>query len=79
MSMPINNEVRHFDEWAATYDETVINSSTIHARYDELLDNVVNTANLSPGNKALDIGTGTGNLALRCLHRGAIVVALDHN
>lgn len=34
-------------------------------------------ANVCPGMRVLDIGTGSGNLALRCLARGTAVVGLD--
>ena len=67
----------NFDNQAARYDESVANGSNLHARYNEVLDRVVQVAEISPGKRALDIGTGTGNLALRCLALGAEVVGLD--
>src|SRR5438105_4992727 len=33
--------------------------------------------NIKPGERVLDIGCGTGTLALRCLRRGAYVTGLD--
>jgi len=70
-------EVWDFDGWAETYDSAVEASSRIYARYGEVLDAVVEVARVGPGKRVLDIGTGTGNLAKRCLVRGASVVGLD--
>jgi putative AdoMet-dependent methyltransferase len=68
----------NFDHWANRYDEMIANDSQhYYARYNEVLDTVVEVANISSGKRVLDIGTGTGNLALRCLARGAVVVGLD--
>lgn len=67
----------NFDSWADRYDEVVAGGSQFYARYDEVLDVVIEIGSISPGKRVLDIGTGTGNLALRCLARGAAVVGLD--
>ncbi len=67
----------NFDNWADRYDEVVAAESHIHARYDEVLDMVVKLAEISPGTRVLDIGTGTGNLARRCVARGGSLVGLD--
>lgn len=67
----------NFDNWADRYDEIVATDCQLYARYDEVLDMVVEIANISPGKRVLEIGTGTGNLALRCLACGATVVGLD--
>lgn len=66
-----------FDKWAPSYDSSVASSHTYYARYDEVLDFVAETAGAAPGKRILDIGTGTGNLALRCIERDACVVGLD--
>ena len=66
-----------FDSWAARYDKTVARGSQLYARYDEVLDMAVKIADISAGKRVLDIGTGTGNLAQRCLTRGAMVIGLD--
>ena len=65
------------DAWAATHDRSVARGSGYYERYDEVLDAVANVACPVPGVTVLDIGTGTGNLALRCLERGAVVVGVD--
>ena len=66
-----------FDAWAATYDSSVESSNTYYARYREVLDFVAETAGARQGKRILDIGTGTGNLALCCAGKGAAVVGLD--
>jgi putative AdoMet-dependent methyltransferase len=77
MDMREDEKTWNFDHWADRYDEAVVADSQLYARYDEVLDRVVEMANVCPGKRVLDIGTGTGNLALRCLARGAAVVGLD--
>ena len=72
-----NEKTWNFDNWADSYDKAVAADSQLYARYDEVLDMVVEIANVSPRTRVLDIGTGTGNLALRCLACGATVVGLD--
>lgn len=44
-------------------------------RLDQIKDRVA--ALVKPGDRVLDIGCGTGTLALRCLKRGALVTGLD--
>ena len=66
-----------FDQWARNYDDWVSSDSLLYARYREVLDRVLTVAAVGPGKKVLDIGTGTGNLALGGLQRGAVVVGLD--
>lgn len=66
-----------FDRWAKNYDDWVSADSSLYARYDEVLERVMVVAAVGPGKKVLDIGTGTGNLALGGLKRGAVVVGLD--
>ena len=77
MRMGGNEKTWDFDSWADRYDKAVAADSQIYARYDEVLDFVVEIAKVSPMMRVLDIGTGTGNLALRCLAHGAAVVGLD--
>jgi len=77
MRMSESEKTWNFDGWADRYDEPIAADSLLYARYDEVLDAVVETAGVSPEKRVLDIGTGTGNLALRCLARGASVVGLD--
>ena len=73
-----NDKTWNFDDWANRYDQIVADDSQhYYAQYDEVLDTVAELANLALGKRALDIGTGTGNLALRCLAYGVEVVGLD--
>lgn len=77
MKMRENEKTWNFDNWADRYDKAVTADSQLYARYNEVLDMVVEIVNVSVGKRVLDIGIGTGNLALRCLARGATVVGLD--
>lgn len=77
MKMRENGKIWNFDNWADRYDKAVAADSHLYARYDEVLDMIVKIANVSHGKRVLDIGTGTGNLALRCLAYGATIVGLD--
>jgi putative AdoMet-dependent methyltransferase len=68
----------NFDSWASRYDVIVAaDTETYFARYDAVLDAVVEMAHPAPGERVLDIGTGTGNLALRCLSHDVEVIGLD--
>lgn len=67
----------NFDSWAHRYDQVVATDQLYYACYDQVLEAVVEVAGIAPGTAVLDVGTGTGNLALRCLARGAAVVGLD--
>ena len=67
-----------FDHWANRYDEVVATDCQhYYAQYDAVLDTVVEMARPASGERVLDIGTGTGNLALRCLAYGVQVIGLD--
>lgn len=44
-------------------------------RLDQIKDRIA--AEIKPGDKVLDIGCGTGTLAVRCLQKGAEVTGLD--
>jgi len=54
-----------FDEWAETYDRSVSIDQFPFYGYESLLDRIVALADAKPGLSILDLGTGTGNLALR--------------
>jgi len=74
----VTDKTWSFDSIAERYDAVVEwDTRTYYARYGEVLDAVVTRAGAGPGVRVLDIGTGTGNLAVRCLAVGASVVGLD--
>jgi cyclopropane fatty-acyl-phospholipid synthase-like methyltransferase len=61
-----------FDPWAETYDHDVIALNRFpFDGYDRALETVVKQAAPEPGMSVLDIGTGTGNLALRFAEHGS--------
>jgi putative AdoMet-dependent methyltransferase len=72
-----------FNRWASTYDEQVSRASAtadwMFGGYDRILDTVVTYCGLDKNHytSVLDIGTGTGNLAVRFLPYGMQVVGID--
>ncbi len=70
-------KIWNFDQWAESYDGWVTSDDPTYARYDTVLGRVLSLSGAAGGKRILDIGTGTGNLALHLLDRGAEVVGLD--
>ncbi|MBE3068294.1 MAG: class I SAM-dependent methyltransferase [Chloroflexi bacterium] len=54
-----------FDDWAETYDRSVAIDQFPFYGYESLLDRAAALADAKPGLSVLDLGTGTGNLAMR--------------
>jgi putative AdoMet-dependent methyltransferase len=67
-----------FDPWAETYDHDVASQSTFPFNgYDKALATVIEVAAPARGMSVLDIGTGTGNLALRFAQHGCELWCTD--
>ena len=65
------DRMHEFDEWAASYDDSVcLRDGLPFAGYDQVLDRVVQLAAPEPDHRVLDLGIGTGNLALRIARAG---------
>jgi SAM-dependent methyltransferase len=71
------DRVEIFERWSETYDRSVLDASGVHEGYDEVLATVVRLADARPGMRVLDLGIGTGNLALRFLALGCVVCGVD--
>jgi putative AdoMet-dependent methyltransferase len=67
-----------FDGWAEDYDQSVTNLQTFpFAGYEDVLDRVLELAQVQPGMRVLDLGTGTGNLAVRFAAAGCDLWCAD--
>jgi len=67
-----------FDSWADYYDDSTRTENVFpFDGYDKVLDTIVLRAGPRPGMNVLDIGTGTGNLALRFAELGCDLWCTD--
>jgi len=79
MGLPMDSQDKKWDfdqyDWIQDYDERMRNTKRL--RYDETLSRILEKASVKDGDLVLDIGTGTGNLAVKFLERGCEVIGLD--
>jgi cyclopropane fatty-acyl-phospholipid synthase-like methyltransferase len=75
--MTDQDRIALFDRWSETYDRDVLDERGLHEGYDDVLETVVRLADAQPGNRVLDLGIGTGNLALRFVDQGCAVWGVD--
>jgi DNA-binding transcriptional MerR regulator len=68
-----------FDRLAGVHDQLVQEDKRTYGDYDEALRLIVKWASPSRGERGLDIGTGTGNLAGRLIAEGAIMAGVDQS
>jgi putative AdoMet-dependent methyltransferase len=66
-----------FDEWAKTYDESVITDAFPFGAYTKMIERIVELSQPNPKMDILDLGTGTGAIASRFTALGCTVVGLD--
>jgi putative AdoMet-dependent methyltransferase len=67
-----------FDAWAASYDESTSAATGFPFEgYNLVLDTILKQSDPIAGDTVLDLGTGTGNLAVRFLDAGCRVWGID--
>ena len=75
MTEPFPHE--EFDDWAESYDASVVIDQFPFYGYRQVLANVVALAQAHPGMAVLDLGTGTGNLAADFARKGCELWCTD--
>jgi putative AdoMet-dependent methyltransferase len=66
-----------FDDWAGTYDNSISIDQFPFYGYQDLMARIVALAEPRPGLAVLDLGTGTGNLALPFARAGCSLCCTD--
>ncbi|BBI36395.1 MerR family transcriptional regulator [Cohnella abietis] len=69
----------NFNQLATTHDERVSANSGNYADYDQALDLIVRQIRPIDNEQGLDIGTGTGNLAVRFMDLGHTMSGVDQS
>jgi len=75
--MAENSRLPIFERWAESYDQSVQTNEGMFASYHLVLDQVVRSARVKAGLRALELGIGTGNLAQALLALGCEVWGVD--
>src|SRR4051812_10037535 len=74
-TLPADSVRAMFDRIAGVYD--VMNSVMTAGLHHRWRERAVDLARVGPGSRALDVATGTGDLAIALARRGADVVGSD--
>lgn len=69
----------NFDRQASIHDQRVVNNSLEFKDYEQALNLTVKWVSTIQGEKGLDIGTGTGNLAGKLIEQGAEMAGVDQS
>ncbi|WP_181350875.1 MerR family transcriptional regulator [Thalassobacillus sp. CUG 92003] len=72
----------NFNDQAASYDQNIKTTGyrfNVHAYYHDALAKVVELVQAVPGEKGVDLGTGTGNLAAKFLSQGIPMIGVDQS
>lgn len=69
----------NFDHLASIHDQRVLDNSLEYRDYEQALDMTVKWVSPIQGEKGLDIGTGTGNLAGKLIELGAEMAGVDQS
>ncbi len=69
----------NFDQRATEHDHYVHTDNDDYPGYDEVLTHTAMSVRTAPGEKGLDLGTGTGNLAGKLLAQGAHMAGIDQS
>jgi putative AdoMet-dependent methyltransferase len=77
MDSPVSYPPADFDDWAETYDASVISDRFPFSGYSRVLECIVTLAAPQPGMRVLDLGTGTGCLALPFARAGCELWCTD--
>lgn len=73
------NDKWNFDHQAITHDNNVANNDREYKDYEKALQTTVDWVAPKAGERGLDIGTGTGNLAGKFLNKGIQMAGIDQS
>ncbi|MCY9660880.1 MerR family transcriptional regulator [Paenibacillus chondroitinus] len=73
------NDKWNFDHQALTHDNNVVNNDREYKDYEKALQTTIDWVAPKAGERGLDIGTGTGNLAGKFLEKGISIAGIDQS